>query len=312
MKLLPDYLGREQCDSVKGIFILTVFFSHFMQYVSMAGGHAYSLQLGQMIVTLFLFYSGYGVMESIKKKGYEYVKSMPKRRILTTLLNFDVAVLMFIVLDLVLGRSITLRQSLLSFVCWESVGNSNWYIFAIICSYVAAFVACYKLRFRQWGGVISLVLLAGYVVIMSRYKGSWWYDTILCFPVGMMYSQYRPRIEAIAARFYIPLIAFVTIVYLGIGHIHIFARGLMPNVKAIAFALLVVMITMRVPIRNAALGWCGQNLFPLYIYQRIPMLIFFALDPSGFATWRMPIYFALCFIITLVIAKLYPKWQVRL
>lgn len=152
MKIISDYLGREQCDSIKGVFILFVFFSHFMGYVGRVGGYVIDTHLGQMMVTLFLFYSGYGVMESIKKKGDEYVKSMPKRRILTTLVNFDIAVLAFIALDLILGRPITIKLTLLSFVCWESVGNSNWYIFAIICCYIAAFVSCYKLQFRRWGG----------------------------------------------------------------------------------------------------------------------------------------------------------------
>lgn len=312
MKLIPDYLGRAQCDSIKGIFILIVFFSHFMQYVRMAGGCVVDLHLGPMMVTLFLFYSGYGVMESIKKMGDEYVKSMPKRRVLTTLLNFDIAVLAFIVLDLSLGCSITLKQSLLSLVCWDSVGNSNWYIFAIVCSYLAAFVACYESRFRSYGGVISFAILSFYVVGLSFVKDPWWFDTILCFPVGMIYSQHKSRIEALAARFYLLLIVLAAVAYFGLDHIHIFARGLMPNLKAIAFAFFVVMLTMKFPIRYKALGWCGQNLFPLYIYQRIPMLVFFTLDPTGFTTWRMPIYLVASFLITLAIAKHYPKWQVRL
>ena len=29
--------------------------------------------LGQLMVALFLFYSGYGIYEAIKRKGYEYV-----------------------------------------------------------------------------------------------------------------------------------------------------------------------------------------------------------------------------------------------
>lgn len=152
MKLIPDYLGREQCDSVKGIFILWVFLSHFMGYVAKVGGYVVPVYIGQMMVTLFLFYSGYGVMESIKKKGDDYVRSMPKRRILTTLLNFDIAVLAFVALNLLLGNPMTLKQIALSLVCWDSVGNSNWYIFVILCCYLAAFIACTKSRFRQWGG----------------------------------------------------------------------------------------------------------------------------------------------------------------
>ena len=312
MKMIPDYLGREQCDPVKGIFILTVFFSHFMQYVKMAGGYAINLHLGQMIVTLFFFYSGYGVMESIRKKGDEYVRSMPIRRILTTLINFDIAVLLFVVLNLILGNQMSFKQIALSLVCWNSVGNSNWYIFAIICCYFAAVAACCRARFRQFGGITSLAILLFYVIGLSFVKEPWWYDTILCFPVGMIYSQHKSRIEAIAARFYLPLIAIVILIYFGLDYIHIFARGLVPNVKAIAFTSIIVMITMRIPIRHAVLGWLGKNLFPLYIYQRIPMILLFSLDPAGFATWRMPFYLIASFLVVLAIAKLYPKWQVRL
>lgn len=312
MKLIPDYLGREQCDSIKGIFILTVFFQHFMQYVRMAGGPAFDLHLGQMIVTLFLFYSGYGVMESITKKGDDYIRSMPKRRILTTLINFDIAVLAFVVLNLLLGNPMTFKQIALSFVCWDSVGNSNWYIFAIIFCYLVAFMACCKMRFRRWGGVITLVILSLYVIGLSFVKEPWWYDTILCFPVGMICSQYKSHIEAIAVRFYVPLIAIAALVYFGLDYIRIFARGLVPNVKAIAFTSVIVMITMRIPIRHAALGWLGKNLFPLYIYQRIPMIFLFSLDPSGFATWRMPVYLFVCFFATILIALYFPRWKVEL
>ena len=50
-------------------------------------GVKFITKLEQLMVTMFLFYSGYGVMESIKRKGDDYIKSFPKKRILTTLIN---------------------------------------------------------------------------------------------------------------------------------------------------------------------------------------------------------------------------------
>lgn len=63
-------------------------------------------RFSQLVVVMFLFYSGYGVGESFKRKGDGYVKSMPRHRILATLLNFDVAVIVFILLGLALGHPI--------------------------------------------------------------------------------------------------------------------------------------------------------------------------------------------------------------
>ena len=92
-------LSRDTANVIKGAFILLVFNSHICDY----WGESNIIRgfLGQMIVVPFLFYSGYGVMESIKMKGLDYIKSIPCHRILSTLLNFDVAVCVYIVTDLI-------------------------------------------------------------------------------------------------------------------------------------------------------------------------------------------------------------------
>ena len=61
-----DYLSRDVTTSVKGIFILMVFFSHFNSYVQYTEllDRIYTIpfvMIGQGMVTMFLFYSGYGV-----------------------------------------------------------------------------------------------------------------------------------------------------------------------------------------------------------------------------------------------------------
>ena len=81
-----DYLGKEQCNAIKGIFILVVFIRHIWPYLRDFGYDFSSLGdgifmkidrcMGQLIVVAFLFYSGYGVMESIKYKGKQYLFAM--------------------------------------------------------------------------------------------------------------------------------------------------------------------------------------------------------------------------------------------
>ena len=147
------YLSPDRTTSIKGIFVLLVFLSHANNYLlSMPAYTAdvlnqpyvnFQSHLGQGVVVMFLFYSGYGVMESIKKKGALYVHAIPKRRILKTLLHFDIAVLLYLFLDLALGT--LARRSpltvLLAFTGWTSLGNSNWYIFAVLMLYLFTFVA---------------------------------------------------------------------------------------------------------------------------------------------------------------------------
>lgn len=150
------YIGKEQCNAIKGVFILCVFISHIYQYILICGyersswadltGALVNGLMGQLIVVMFLFYSGYGVWESIKNKGEAYVNSMPRHRILNTLVNFDIAVLLYILVDLVMGCDISLSQSLLSLTGWESVGNSNWYIFCILICYALVYLTARIVR----------------------------------------------------------------------------------------------------------------------------------------------------------------------
>lgn len=251
-------------------------------------------------------------MESIRGKGYAYVKTMPRHRILNTLVNYDIAVLMFIGLNIILGREMSVRQMLLSLACWDSVGNSNWYVFIIILCYAIAWGS--SIVFKGEGRVCYavLVLCALSMFSLSFIRPSWWYDTILCFPVGMIYSKWKHEIERLCVKHYWPLMSMLCAAAILLG---IKCPGLLGvgwNIKAIVFVLAIILFTMNFPIRHIALQWLGQHLFPLYIYQRMPMMVLFYFDPVGFATWRMPLYFALSLVITFVISALYKKWQIML
>ena len=68
-------LDKEQTTCINGMFVVLVFLSHFGQYEMMPWNKPI-LAIGQLMVAPFLFFSGYGIMEQIKKKGDEYTMSL--------------------------------------------------------------------------------------------------------------------------------------------------------------------------------------------------------------------------------------------
>jgi len=67
---------------------------------------------------------------------------------------------------------------------------------------------------------------------------------------------------------------------------------------------------MKIKIDSPALKWCGKNLFPFYIYQRIPMIIL--AKYGGGVLFDYPLLFmVIALIFTLVIILLYPKWEYK-
>ena len=99
-RFYQDYIQKDQIQAIKGVFLLLVFARHFSQYVQYTSVLSYPFEvlgrwLEQLIVVPFLFYSGFGIAESVKKKGYAYIRNMPVRRILNVLFQFDIVVILF-------------------------------------------------------------------------------------------------------------------------------------------------------------------------------------------------------------------------
>lgn len=320
-------MGRTQTCAINGFFICCVFLRHAKTgYLSKAGydfaGFGDSLflmvdnLLGQLIVACFLFYSGYGVATQYLARG-GYAKTMPKRRILVTMLNFDVAVLLFLALDFCLGIQYDLPTVALSFLAVTSVGNSNWYILVVVLLYVASFWAFTFGKSRK--GVLSILFSLSALLwfLLSQFsEHAWWFDTLFCFPAGVAFAFYKVRIEeAVSAHWFRSLalcLACFCLLYASIA-LGINYRGLVHNLASVAFAFSVVVVTMRLRLGNVVINWLGVNLFPLYIYQRIPMILFANLLGSSFLALHPYLYVAMCLVATLLISLyLWPRIRVRI
>ena len=311
-----NYLEMSRTDSIKGIFILLVFLSHARNYLSAFPEYSqnafngiydvFQNHLGQGVVIMFLFYSGYGVMESIKKKGTSYISTFPKKRVAKTLLNFDIAVILFLIVDLCLGtiKRYSVLHVLLSFIGWEAVGNSNWYIFAMLVLYLITYVSykMFKDKFHC-AAVLVTVLTVVYIVVLSFFKDAWWYDTVLLYPLGIWYSLSKDNVETFVMKkpinYYVVFILCFGIFVIS----HLLRRNIFfYEISQITLCAVVVSFTMKVDINNKILNFFGRHLFEVYILMRIPMI---ALLHFGI-TDTFP-FVLISFVVTIVLAVLFKK-----
>ncbi len=314
-----DFLAKEQCNAIKGISILLVFLSHFASYIPKDCRHVldrpyfgFTTLHGQLIVAMFLFYSGYGVMESLKAKGREYAGKMPKRRLLSTILNFDIAVAVFFVFGLLRGESFGLGQTLLALTGWESLGNSNWYIFTILGLYAATWLAAIVVDPSKKGFLPVFAALAGlFTAGLALTRPPWWHNTALCYFAGVFFSRFKDRIVPFVRSHYAWTLTGLAIPVLALLPFPHARAEFTENMLAVAFSLLVVALTMKIKVESRFLCWCGASLFPIYIYQRLPMMAFKRWAPGMLEGWRAWIALAASLAATLAIAKAYPKFRIR-
>lgn len=132
----------------------------------------------------------------------------------------------------------------------------------------------------------------------------------------MYYSIYKQKIENIAQKHYSILVTCIGVAFVLLFVYNYYPTpqlfGLSYNLLSISFAILLVLITMKVQIYNNALVWLGANLFPLYIYQRLPMIGIKELSGNDWVCHNAYLYIALCLTITFVISYFYKFWKLTL
>ena len=282
-----DYLSRENTYPVKGIFVILILFSHGVTYITLEGVYdapyiALKNHLSQMVVAMFLFYSGYGIMEQIRLRRWPYIRSILSKRFPQVLLHFDIAVVFFLLTDLVLKRPVTAAQFLIALTAWSSIGNSDWYIFVILCLYLLCFLSFIPLRYNG-GKRIECVCLTLLTVLSVLFvylqmvigRPRYTFNTVILFVLGAWYSWLKKPVESIVMRNDLCYSIAGCLLLLGYAFFY-FRRGKgieEYSVWAVCFTMLCVLLTMKVSFRSELLMWFGRHTFSIYIIQRIPMLV---------------------------------------
>ncbi len=306
-----DTLSKDYTTCVNGIFISIVFISHLRAYMALPEWLEYTMRsISQLMVVPFLFYSGFGITESIKKKGKDYVRSIPVKRVFRVWIRFASMVLIYAVLDLILGLEFSFSDFLWSLVAWKNIGNSNWYIFVILCLYLvtwAGFETGYffgekKSGSQVWIRNISLaataVFGAGLYVFLHEFSSPLFYNTMSAYFFGVIVSLYRDRLSWIkpwAIEIICMVISAGAVVLLRTYGTHASVFLIM----SILFCIFVVCASRYLPFPDRIFKWLGVHLFEIYILMRIPMIVLLKVD---FMKDGGVIYALCCALITVLMA----------
>jgi hypothetical protein len=215
------------------------------------------------------------------------------------------------VIDLVLDRPFTYLQLLQSIICWDTIGNSNWYIFDILLCYFISFTS-FRF-FRKKALLVSLFLFILVVCILSFVKQPWWSNTLFSFFAGIHFSIHKDLyLTFFRKKYWTSLLvsAFSFVVLYGTTFIVPVGKIAIYNAASIVFAWLIILLTMKIRISNKIIIWLGVNLFPLYIYQRIPMIVLFEINDGLFVRSNVLAYIFICMLSTCFFGYFYKYWQI--
>ncbi len=322
--LYTDYLSKENTTPIAGIFVFLVFFRHFYDYVAPNGAYdgfadRFNGAMGQFLVTMFLFYSGFGVMHAISAKGNGYTAKLPLK-CLKILIAFNMAMVPHLILQTCFKVTFPLKRILLSTIGWDTVGNNNWYIFTILCLYLLTWLVFTVCKHRR---VLALLLLtAGSVLlllVLKLFRPTYFYNTILCYPFGMWFHTIRSRARECRLQKPSKLQADgTTILWLGALTVLFVLFALsgsalgarswndewMYTARNCLFIALVLLLSQKIRLNNAFLRFLGEHVFGIFVVQRIPLIL---LNRLGVLRAHPYLGFAAAFLATLLLAVAFDR-----
>ena len=321
VKLSPfheDYLSPHATNSIKGIFAIIILFSHMRGYLTLPdslGSKVFLLFLdclGQAMVAMYLFYSGFGILESIRKKS-SYMDYFFRNRICKTLIHFDLAVAIFVVSGIIIGKIYPVNFYVTCWIGWNSVGNSNWFIFDILALYLGVLLISKLCRTdinkeneKRFLCLLTLYTAGLWAILYSVKHESYWVDTLMTFPLGMWYSHFKDSIDKMVrkTKYYYPIFATLSIILslwrfvIGVDMFGFFTCG---------FALWMSLLTMKIKFDNIILQKIGTLAFSIYILQRLPMNILEYYGING----NIPLFVCLSICCTFILAHIFNKMLCR-
>lgn len=305
-----DYLSCNDTGIINGIFVYLIFLSHSTQYYSLNDvfpdrlyEHFQNFH-NQWVVATFLSFSGYGVMYSFMKKGEQYIKSFPQKRLLKTLFNFDIAVVMYCIVNLLIGRQYSFYNYVFSFIGLTSIGNSNWYIFTILLMYMVSYIAAIICKSYHNIPVIVTICAVMYLVI-AHIVGlpSRFVSTVVCYPLGMWIMLYKDDIQKMFKKNWLSTLV-ILLIPLAITY-KIRYNDYIMNLASCFFVLIVVWFLVHFKIKSKVLKQFGNHAFSIYILQRLPMVILTHFyEPTGYMIY---VFVIVNLGITFALAMLFDK-----
>ena len=317
-----DYVSRESTSAINGIFIMLILFTHAAGYMQINQEHMPLLYLfrghcRQLVVTTFLFYSGYGIMESIKKRGASYVEKLPLKRVVPLWIKFMIAVCIYAIIMISFGKTLTVPTFVRALLTWDSIGNSNWYVTAILGLYLISYIS-----FRIFGKknidiaiAITFILTFIFFVVLFYFRGfesSWTYNTLFCFPAGVLFSRYKDVFESFVKKNDLTWAISLSISIFVFVVAYIFATKFSPlvnlfwyEIMTIAFPIAITVLAMKVKFNNELLLYMGGGpaLFSIYIIMRVPMNI---ISYSGLIS-SSAMFFLISVVVTIPLAYVFMK-----
>ena len=138
-KFNDEFLSIKQTKALQGFLAICIMLHHIAQKTAaswitpksrIVHGLDIFVNAGFLLVSVFLFFNGYGVYKSFHSKK-NYLNGYIKRRILPVVLALYSTTLIFFVARLLVGEKMDAKQVIFYLISWDLCNPNTWYVIVL-------------------------------------------------------------------------------------------------------------------------------------------------------------------------------------
>lgn len=223
------FLSLEQTKAIQGFLAICIMLHHIAQktcaswiqpQTRIVHGLDMFVPIGYLLVSIFLFFNGYGVYKSYHTKE-NYLDGFIKKRILPVVLALYTTTVIFFIARLLVGEKMDAKQVILYLTSIQLCNPNTWYVIVLPFFYLAFY---FSFKFIKRDGLAVLATTAFVVLYMllgtridhNDYwiRGEWWYNCVFLFPVGIIFAKFEEKIiPHLKKHYWVYLVAALLLFY---------------------------------------------------------------------------------------------------
>lgn len=286
----------EQNLPIRGILALLVVICHMFPQ---------GYLLGNIAVSIFFCFSGYGLMYGYMNKKNPFDNYF-KNKILNTVLPFMFFNVIYYIYYYQNGKRYTISEFIISFFN-AKILTIGWYIIVLVILYIIFYLIFKKLRIKNnmkvYGISLSTILLISILYMLGCQ--SWWYCSLLAFIIGIWLKYKEKYIIEFCERedkYLTKIIIVLFIVIYAITRYYNLNDGTIFFVikvyMSISSCLIYIKYSSKYIINNKIFTFIGK--YSLVIYLIHPLVIKIINSYKIQDIWKLPMVLAVSIIISCI------------
>ena len=172
-----------------------------------------------------------------------------------------------------------------------------WFVAVIIFMYCCFYIAFKFFKVRT--GIIFIIFSTiVYIMLCKNFnKGSWWYNTSICFSIGIIFAMYKERIYEIYKKRYLIKLVIIGALF-GICMVLLHKKHWeVQYVTPIIFIILTTLLLCKLKLKSKVITFINSISFEMYLVHLIVLKVAFEEQIV-----RSSIYAVLLFPIMILLA----------